>query len=227
MTGSWYLVLPLMVLITGSLQAAPVDSKVYEFVETVLVGTEYGPFEPVVSRWTRSPELSLFDASDDQEQAVLEMVYELNEILKPAGTQLKIGKPLDENAVFKIYFANRKQFPEIAARHHFEYVPGNAGFFYFWWNPGHEIHRAVVMIDKKQKGKQLRHYVHEEITQALGPANDSPIFSDSIFFEKGRNTGKATRFNELDRKLIFFLYKHVRPGYGREKIRETFEKHWE
>lgn len=217
----------IMVWMTGSLFAAGgAESKVYEFAETVILGTEYGHAEPVASRWMRPPSISLFYADAEKEQTVRRLADDLNQILSPAKFKIKIDKPHNANASFKVYFVPRSQFESLAKEQGFSYVPGNAGFFHIRWNPGHEINQAVVLIDEKLQGKKLTHYVYEEITQALGLANDSPAFKDSIFYQKGSDSGKAKEFSETDKKLILFFFRHIKPGYDRGKIRAAFDKYW-
>jgi hypothetical protein len=130
------------------------------------------------------------------------------------------------SADIEMIFAPRKEFPAIAAREQFHYVSGHPGFFSIWWNARHEIYRAVILIDAALGPERKAHFVREELVQSLGLANDSPQFRSSIFFEKGSDGGKARAFSALDRRLILFFYRHVRPGAGREEVRRAFTQHW-
>lgn len=222
----FFLLLSAWFLFSSGAQAAENPEKVYEFLETVALGAEYGRQEPVASRWMRSPSLSLFGANTDETETVLQVVRELNELLQEGRIQIKPGKAHDEKAAIRVYFADRDDFSALARKLGFEYISGNAGYFYVWWSPGHEIYRAVVFIDKKLKGKNRLHFVREEITQAMGLPNDSSLFKSSIFYQKGRDNGKAIAYSELDQKIIRFYYHHVRPGYDSKKLRQVFEQHW-
>ncbi|MCH9052851.1 MAG: DUF2927 domain-containing protein [Proteobacteria bacterium] len=66
----------------------------------------------------------------------------------------------------------------------------------------------------------------QEIIQALGPANDSPLFPSSVFFEQGEVGSAATQLAPIDRELLRLLYTHLRPGDDAEAIRRAFEQHW-
>jgi len=220
-----FFILMFCALLTGG-AGTKEREKEYKFVESVILGTEYGASESVVHRWRKRPEVSLFFASEEEDAIVREWAETLNELLKPAKFGVKIAAPNKNNSNFKVYFVSRNDFPAIAAEHRFEYIPGNAGFFNVWWNLGNEINRAVVLIDKHLKGWKKRHYSYEEMTQALGLANDSPYYSQSIFYERGRNTGMAQDFSALDRTLILFFYQHTKPGFSAEQVRENFEHYW-
>jgi hypothetical protein len=95
-------------------------------------------------------------------------------------------------------------------------------------NHNYEIKQAFVFLAAdKLRGKHLRHFALEEITQALGLANDSSIFADSIFYARGPDGGDAQRLSALDKQLIRFFYNHVQPGAQSREIRRAFQNHWE
>jgi hypothetical protein len=63
----------------------------------------------------------------------------------------------------------------------------------------------VLLATDKLSGKTLRHFTFEELTQALGLARDSSLFSDSVFFANGADGGSAQELAALDRRLVTFL----------------------
>lgn len=194
--------------------------------EKVLLGIEHGVAEPVVARWRSSPVMFVEGAGAEDQAMLDELAGELNALIKPAGIQIRrAGKPSQAN--FFVYFAPRSGFYRIAEQYGFDYLNNYPGFFTVWWDRAHVIYKAVVMIDSGLSRERRRHYIYEEVTQALGLSNDQPYFRSSVFFEKKGDGGIATTLSDLDRRLIFFLYRWLKPGDGKTELRRAFEAHWQ
>lgn len=200
--------------------------KELDFVQGVVLGPEFGGDGLIVSRWKSSPTLSIFGGSAEDHQQIENIVGQLNMLTKSSGVQIKIVKPKTENASFKVFLVPKDDFYGIAAKYRFTYTEHNDGFFNIHWNGWHQIDRAIVMIRDETSGKKRRHFMFEEITQAMGLANDSPLYKDSVFFAKGRNGGSAQDYSPLDRKLIRFTYQYLSPGDKTEDVVEAFNRYW-
>jgi hypothetical protein len=126
-------------------------------------------------------------------------------------------------AKLKVFYAAQAEFPSIGTANGFSYVEGNAGYFHAFWNSDFEIDRAFVLLaSDKLSGDSLRHFTFEEMTQAFGPARDSDLFNDSVFFADGEDGGSATQLSALDRKLVTFLYTQLRSGDDQHKVQQAF-----
>lgn len=204
------------------------DSKESTWAQTVLLGSEFGGSGKLCSRWTKSPRLSVFGGTQQHRRVIEDTVAHLNETLaKTPIKRIELIKPNAEGAEIRVYFARLSEFNDLAKRHHFGYPAGNFGYFYTFWNGRHEMRSAIVMLaTDRLTGNNLRHYALEEITQSLGLANDSPEFSDSIFFENGSNFGNAISLSSRDQKLLRIFYNHIKPGGRRTDIREAVRKYW-
>lgn len=89
------------------------------------------------------------------------------------------------------------------------YVEGNSGMFNYNWEESGEITAITVGIASELDGRQLRHFVLEEITQSLGLKNDVP--DSSSIFDGG--TSVQTTYSALDRQIIgFHCSTAVNPG---------------
>ncbi len=207
-----------------SVQAQSSD-RLARWVEKVTLGPEYGGGGKVCSRWVKTPKLSVFGATSEQQKVVASSLAHLNETL--ANTPIKrieLLSPNDSGANILVYFAPQRELPDLAKKHGFKYVEGNWGYFWTFWNR-HKIHRAIVLLaSDKLKGKLLRHFTLEEITQSLGLSNDSAIFSNSIFYAGWSYT---QHLSELDKKLIIFFYNHIQPGAKLRDVQVAFKKHWQ
>ncbi len=221
------LILILLYLAGGAGPSAQAQSsdEIARWVEEVTLGPEYGGSGKVCSRWVKTPKLSVFGATSEQQEVVASSLAHLNETL--ANTPIKrieLLSPNDSGANILVYFAPLRELPRLAKKHGFEYVEGNWGFFWTFWNR-HRINRAIVLLaSDKLRGKLLRHFTLEEITQSLGLLNDSSIFSDSIFYARQSNT---QYLSERDKRLIIFFYNHIQPGAKLRDVQGKFKKHWQ
>jgi hypothetical protein len=208
--------------------SAASDTAIRRWVEQVLLGTEFGGDGKISARWVKTPTLSVFGGTAEQVALVNRTVRHINETL--ASTPISkidvIGRD-NEKANIRVYLAPTDKFTSIAARHGFKYVPGNLGYVYVFWNGRRQIQRAFVMLTTDARHQSyLPHLALEEITQSLGLMNDSPEFADSIFYAKGGDDGQVVKLSALDKALIVFFYKHIRPGARAADVRRAFDAHW-
>lgn len=218
----------LALALSAAVRAVP-GEKTTQWIGTVLLGSEYNRKSLRCSRWVSSPTLSVIDADDAQRRTANEVVAHLNETL--ASTRIKrirVVEPDDYDAKILVRFAPLADLPEVAGRHSISYTAGNMGYFFAYRNPAHQITRAVVLIaSDKLEGDALRHFLLEEITQCLGPMNDSPIYRDSIFYSENFRPGDPTSLSERDKKLLLFLYRRVTPGANPASLLEAIKEHWQ
>lgn len=203
----------------------PDITTVKRWVQRVTLGPEFGGEGEICSRWVHSPTLSVVQTSAEGQVLLGELLPLLNSLIAPLSIeQIENG---DETADIEVYFTERAAFEGIAETKSFHYVDGNAGYVYTFWNREHEIYKAIVLLATDQlRGSSLRHFTFEEVTQSLGVLNDSPLFSDSIFFSSGADGGSAATLSPLDRELVRFFYTHVSPGDRQAELDAAFDAYW-
>jgi hypothetical protein len=207
--------------------AAGAPEDIRRWISEVTLGTEYGDAPRVVTRWTRSPVLSVFGANDLQAAVVRHAVQQINGAL--AGTAvpgIQLGLPNNKAAEIHVHFAPLREFERLARDNGFPYQAGNDGYFAVFWNQRHELIRArVLLASDRLRGPRLLRLTLEEITQCLGLANDSELIPDSIFYA-GRRHGPMTQLSELDKRLIRFLYTAVPPGTTEAQLHRAIARSW-
>ncbi len=158
-----------------SIRLAP--SNTWRFVEQVLLEREYGDRERVIVRWTRPVTIGIRGATDEDKRILHDLVRETNEVLQHTGVSLEIGEFAKSD--IGVIFAPHRDFPTIADRLGFDYVEGNLGFF-FWVYPDdrYEIGSAAVLIAQELTGDARKYAIMQEVIQALGPTNDSPLYPE-------------------------------------------------
>ena len=220
-------------IITAILLLAPLaysapDAGTTNWIGQVLLGAEYHRKTNRVTRWSASPTLSLIDADSETTRIASEVIGQLNKTLAQTRIRkIRLVAPGNYDARILVRCAPLDDLPRIANRHGFEYTVGNWGYFSIQRDTTHQILRAVVLIaSDKLHGDSLRHFLLEEITQCLGPLNDSAIFEDSIFFSGNFRQGSPIALSPLDRRLLLFLYNHVPPGTKPEELLGIINEHW-
>ena len=155
------------------------EAKPLRFVEQVLLEAEYGKRSGAVIRWVKSPKIRVVGGTQEDRLAIKALVDELNELLDGAGISLTVVR--FGEADIKVIIAPPGDFLRLGQEYGDEYVEEGVGSFYIWFNHQYEITLAVVLIAAELTGWERQATIVQEITQALGPANDSPLFPSSAF----------------------------------------------
>ena len=211
--------------VAGPRATGPDIATVKSWAERVTLGPEFGGEGEICARWIRSPTLSVIRTSAEGQVLLGELLPLLSSLIAPLSIrQIEDG---DEDASIEVYFTERQDFEGIAEAKNFHYVDGNSGYVHTFWTRRHEIYKAVVLLATDQlRGSHLRHFTFEEVTQSLGVSNDSPLFTDSIFFASGADGGNASTLSPLDRELVRFFYSHVSPGDRQPELDAAFDAYW-
>ena len=206
--------------------SSPKSELSRRFVDTVILGSEYGQ-SGAVSRFAKSPRLSIFGADSARRSMVTSATAQINRAIFNSRIQINVGAESDRSADILLYYAPMSQFASIARENGFEYSSGNSGFFWIFWNGNHEITKAVVMIASDvHTENQLRSVTLEELTQAMGAVNDQAFLNGSIFYETASDAGFAQELSVMDQKLMAFLYGRLNPGYDKRAVDYVFNRYW-
>lgn len=155
---------------------------------------------------------ALGNPDSDSLQCLNTVISDFNSL----SSSIKLKK-VSSSPDIEIHFVPGSQFQSIEPN----YIAGNDGFFYFWWNGNSEIYRSRILIDSKKNSPQERcHLIREELTQSMGLARDSNSYPDSIFYSVW---GSTNFYSELDKSLIKMLYNTSVPlGADEAQVRQYF-----
>ncbi len=196
--------------------AGQYSQEAVDYYVEVALGSEYGNSSPVVRKWRHDIVIGIEGEPSEADLAEFDrVVAELNELRR--GPRIRRAAPAVEPNV-RLHFAPASSFGDILP----EYVPGNRGFFWYWYNHRNEIIAAVVLIDNTDAISQTfrNHLIREEITQALGLAKDSPRYPGSIFYD--RSTPAPVEYTPLDREVIqIHDLPGILPGMTEAQVRKA------
>lgn len=192
------------------------SSKTKEYFLTIALGAEYGDKTQNIKKWVEGINILI------QGESPKYLIYELNEIIKELNelnNNIKIKTTVyKKKANFILFFGSGIDYVREIEKSALSYIDDNWGLFWCYWNENFELYRASVCIDiTKITGKDIgRHLLREELTQALGLMNDSPLYEDSIFYEGQTAT---TEYSQIDRDIIKILYNEkIKPGMMRDEV---------
>lgn len=188
------------------------DAATLQEFEAVAFGGEFSRDRglQVIRKWVVDLRLSVAGRPTQTDLETLNRtILDLNGLIAPRRIRLA-----RQDANVTIHFAPTADFRRIEPN----YVSGNRGFFFVWWNGRHEITRSRILIATDGITQPERsHLIREELTQSLGLMNDTWSDPASTFYQGW--TATAT-YTERDRALIRLLYDpRIRPGMNRRAVR--------
>lgn len=147
-------------------------------------------------RWESPVRLRVYGSPTDEDLHTLDRhIDALNEVDgMPAITRVA------SNENVELYFVPLNRIKDYIS----EYVEGNWGFFWCWWNPDQQLTRAQVAVATDVTDQQQRnHLILEEFTQVLGMMQDSYRYEDSIFYGKWT---EIQALSALDWEIVRMTY---------------------
>lgn len=195
--------------------AAPYGPEAIDYFSQIAFGNEFNANADslVVRKWTQDMRLAIVGTPSQADlQALYGIVMELNQLLDSVQIILTQEQP---NAW--IHFVPEREFGTVEPN----YVPGNLGFFYVWWNAAYELRQARILISTTGISQEERsHLIREELTQSLGLMNDAWSYADSMFYQGWTS---IQQYSALDRDLIRILYDpRIQPGMNEDEVRTVF-----
>jgi hypothetical protein len=188
----------------------PYSKEEIDYFVEIAFGIEFGTSQ-TIKKWERPIRYQVRGSpTKDDIETLKSVMKDLETITKGKIT----FKKTRVNPNMTIYFVPVDDMQKYEPN----YISGNWGFFYIWWNSGSEIYRARILIgtDKPNQGER-NHLIREEITQSLGLAMDSWTYEESIFYQEWSS---VQDFAEIDRKVIEILYREdITPGMTKQQVK--------
>jgi hypothetical protein len=191
------------------------------YFKEIAFGSEFGGKTDKIRKWQDDINVKVKGQPTEEDMECLsQVVSELNDLID----SLEIGIIEEETELLlpnmEVYFIPHREFLNHASQ---RIAEENWGLFFYYEDSQGVITRAKVLIaSDKANEKERAHLIREEFTQALGLAQDSEKYRDSIFYQ-GWTT--IQQYSELDKKIIKMLYnEEIYPNMNEDKVIEHFEK---
>ena len=151
--------------------------KILDFFADVAIGSEYGESGDVVCKWTKRVKFFIKgDATDEDRELIARLCEELNGIEGFPGIE---EVSAETSATMTVSFVSRDEIVKG-----FEHADADCSGMaeYQWDGETGAIRSARCAIDSAL-GADRANTVCEEFLQALGPAKDSLMFTESVFYQ--------------------------------------------
>lgn len=172
------------------------DPAAWAYFAEIAGQSEYGQSGSRVHKWSTDAQIVVHGSPTGADLAALDTVIaDIDAIVDTIDVVIvQSGGNVD------LYFTPTSEFPGILP----QYVSGNLGFFWVWWDDAGWITDAVVLVSTTDVDEIGRaHLLREELTQMLGLMNDSYSYPDSIFYQ---GWSYVTEYTPLDEAVIGMLY---------------------
>jgi hypothetical protein len=184
------MILPAQAACNVALSPADIDR-----VAAIAIGAEYGDARAVMTRWHGDITVGVAGEPRAEDRAALEgVIAELAALIAP--TRIRI---VESGADMLVQFAPVDEFPQL----HPNYEPENYGFFWMHWESAGITDADVLISTTGLTRRETNHLIREEVTQALGLANDLSDKADSIFYAPWTDT---QTYSASDTRVIRALY---------------------
>ncbi|MCE5213569.1 MAG: DUF2927 domain-containing protein [Methanobacterium sp.] len=185
-----------------------------DYFSEIAFGTEYGSSDTRLAKWTGDIRVKVTGSPTDEDMKMINYTLsELNNDLNGITITLNSNNPNME-----IYFVPQSEFSKYIP----QYVPGNEGFMYIWWNANKEIYKSKIVISTGSTQADRSHLIIHEITQSMGLGIDSNKYPDSIFNEL---PNKSNKYTEIDKTIIKMLYQYnLKAGMTKEETMQIINQ---
>ena len=175
-----------------------------DYFKDIALGFEFGNASDVTRKW--NTDVIIYVEGEENEVLLSELdviLNDLDELIPDSEIELRLTENESESNFF-VFLGPGSDYADInpsAAN----FVASNFGLFFVRFNSLNYITSASMYVDTERPAVlNQRHLLREELTQALGMAQDSPRFQDSIF--QINYSGTATEYNRYDEAIIRMLY---------------------
>src|SRR5688572_10204556 len=188
------------------------DQSVIEYFHEVALGFEFGGAPNITRKWTTEMKIFVGGSKTTELMDELEdIISDINELATDGFSISIVTDSLESN--FYIFLGPgdvyAEKFPSQASL-----VATNWGLFSVYWDDQDQIYKGNMYVDTdRANAEEERHLLREELTQSLGLARDSNLYSNSIFQSSWTTT---TEYAGIDEDVIRLLY-HPQMSVGLEE----------
>lgn len=177
------------------------QKNVITYFKEIALGFEFGKGSKVTRKWTTPMRIFVGGSANET------LIHELQRLVEELNTLITDEVEIEivtrrEASNFYIFLGTGSEYAAAFPREA-HLVDDNSGIYNIYWNGRDEIVKGHMFVKTSTSEKEQRHVLREELTQALGLGNDSPLYSDSIF-QSTYTT--PTEYSTIDKHVIRLLY---------------------
>lgn len=198
-----------------------------------------------VTRWVGAHYVDLRGGTEEEARSLDAFLAEVNDVVAGSGvtfTRLAPGAlapPDFASSMITIRIAPRGEWDSLlGANLEAEFGVSKTTRGYAWYDQVDArgvAKRATLLVDPDQfvedaeeRARERMRTIAHELAHVFGIRSHNPFDKESVLYAGA--TGQrstAVMLSDTDRRLLRFLYLHVRPGDGPDEIRRAFYAHWD
>ncbi|WP_420575352.1 DUF2927 domain-containing protein [Ekhidna sp.] len=183
---------------------------VINYFKEVALGFEFGEASKITRRWNNDMKIYVGGNPTSELLSELDIIVKDINGLTASGFSVEIVNDSVQSN-FYIHFGSGASYSEIFPSQS-NLIDSNWGLFTIFWNGSSELYTGYMYVDIfRANSIEQKHLLREELTQSLGLARDSFLYSESIF-QQAFST-KVIEYSKIDKDLIRLLY-HPKMSVG-------------
>lgn len=192
-----------------------------DYFKSIALGAELGNDLPLIRKWNQPMKVHIVqNARAELKEELDEIITELNGLFTD-GFYIEMAED-SLSANFNIYIGDPAE-TAIIFPFTLDELNGNTAMFLFNYDESFFITSGKMFVKTTHTSlNREKHMLREELTQALGLANDIPYYGNSIFYEQN---SAVLEYSNLDIEVIKLLY-HPKmiAGIGASSVESILEE---
>lgn len=233
------LVLAMLVMLAGGDASDPCANdaqdqgpaeKEWCFVKGTLLTPETGASRNHAIRWDGAVSVAVVGATPMEREILQRVLIDINQLAYASAMNLHF---IDgENPDMVIALADAGTYPRLARLMAMGNETAKGGFatpqgaIALNYEKDGRINKAKILIGRDSSNAAAWALLTQAVYRAAGPMGPSMRFPASVTHRAGDQPAVVMRLSPLDRKLMRFLYGHVKPGADEKALRAAFDAHW-
>lgn len=174
-----------------------------------------------IIRWDHGPSVTTSNGNSEEVEMLIGAVYELNQLLLNTDFALRFTR--EAPADIEVTFGSREELNNLNPDHQ---IDSNVQGYARRERQQDTLHSARIFVVRNlRQGDKWGSLLHE-LGHAVGISGHTDRYYSSLFHSERGYGSLSDGFSADDRKLLGFLYGHLRLGAKEPEVRAAFDKYW-
>ncbi len=203
--------------------ASTVSASESRAVDEMLFTGDPRPERSTIAIWNRDISWTTARATPDMLDDIRAAAAEMNAVLNSSG--IKLVEATGKTAALKITFVPAPQLAGVPGGRT-AFRPGRIGNTFTFKKKDGSIRSAAIFIANNLPRGTRQYIIRHELMHAMGIPKHATYVFDSILRSNWEMSSAPRKLLDFDRKIIRFIYGHLKSGFSQAKTRRMFDRQW-
>lgn len=203
--------------------ASVVCANDFRPVDEMLFSGDPRPASAAVSIWNREIPWKASTTNPEITEDIRAATAEMN--LALAGSGIKLVEAAGAPPALQFTLVPAAQLAGFAGNG-MSFSPGRIGHTFTFRKKDGSIRNAAIFIADNLPQGARKYIIRHELMHAMGIPKHATYVFDSILRSNWRMSSAPRELLAFDRKLIGFVYNHLKPGFTKAQTRRMFDREW-